>query len=74
MDPSLQEIQRVYLKEWYPRIFPKDQLALRLRELEKADLSMSVSKAVFSYARAAIGGFIVSALLAVIHRRDYIKF
>lgn len=74
MDPEIVEIQRANLAEWYPRIIPKDQLAQRLRELEKADLKMTPSKAIFAYARASIGGFILAALLALVYRRDAIKF
>ncbi|MBR9920213.1 MAG: DUF4199 family protein [Bacteroidetes bacterium] len=73
-DPVLEDIQRASLREWYPRIIPKDQLAEQLRQLETADLKMDPKEAVFAYARAAIGGFIMAAFLAILHRRDSIKF
>ena len=73
-DPSLVEIQREMMREWYPRIIPKDQLAESLRNLENADLRLTFSKASLGFARGAIAGFIWAALFATLHRRDTIKF
>jgi hypothetical protein len=74
LDPSLIEIQRDMMREWYPRIIPKDQLAESLRELENADLSLTFRRASLGFARGAMAGFIWAIVFATLHRRDAQKF
>lgn len=74
LDPELVEVQREMMREWYPRIIPKDKLAESLRELENADLRLTFRRASLGFARGAIAGFIWAAVFAFLHRRDAQKF
>ncbi len=63
-DPGLAEMQKDMMREWLPRITPKDKLQAALKALEESDFSVAPRDAFFSYMRSAIGGFLLAAAVA----------
>jgi len=63
-DPQLAELQKELMREWLPRITPRDKLQKAMETLEAADFSVTPGAAFFSYMRSAIGGFLLAAGLA----------
>ena len=63
-DAHLAELQKEAMREWLPRITPRDKLQKALEALESSDFSVKPADALFSYARSAIGGFVLAAGLA----------
>ena len=63
-DPALAETQKEMMREWLPRITPKDKLRQALKALEESDFVVHPRDAFFSYMRSAIGGFVLAVGLA----------
>ena len=68
IDPGLADIQKQAMADFLPNITMKDQLEQALRDLERQDFSVSAKTAAFGYARAAIGGFILSLGVSYLSR------
>ncbi len=64
LDPQLTAFQKEMMREWLPRITPRDKLQKALEALESSDFSVKPGDALFSYVRSAIGGFLLAAGLA----------
>ena len=64
-DPSLESLQREMMASWLEKVTLKDNLDKALRELEKADLSVTFKTSLLGFARGAIGGFILAVALAL---------
>lgn len=63
-DSELVDLHRAAMEAWLPKVTPKSELARKLRELETIDFSIRFTDVLFGYARGAIAGFLLSAVLA----------
>lgn len=63
-DPELTGLHRAAMEAWLPKVTPKSELAKKLRELEHVDFSIYLGDVAFGYARGAIAGFALAALMA----------
>jgi hypothetical protein len=70
IDPSLAVMQKEAMREMLPKVMPKDELARALEELEKTDMRETLSTVFMGFARGAMGGFILSLIIAYIYKTE----
>ena len=70
VDPGLVDIQMEMAKELYPKLLPKEQAKDMLQTMKREGFEMSIPNLIFAYAKGAIGGFVLSLIIAGITRRE----
>jgi len=70
VDPEMVDIQMEMAKELYPKILPKEQAKDMIQTMKKEGFEMSLPNSIFAYAKGAIGGFVLSLIVAGITRRE----
>ena len=70
VDPGLIETQMEMAKKIYLQFMDEAQAKKMIKEMSKNRFEMSLANVIFEYAKGAIGGFILSLLVAVLIRRE----
>lgn len=69
-DPQLTEIQRELTKEFYEGYYSGSELRKNLKLLEESDFTVTLSTVISGYVKGAIGGFLLSVLIAFLVREE----
>ncbi len=70
VDKGLVDIQMEMAQELYPKLLPEEQAKDLLQTMKKEGFEMSIPNLVFAYAKGAIGGFVLSLIIAGFTRRE----
>ncbi len=70
VDPGLPEIQKELFREFYEVKFKGKALKDQLTQLDAENFQLDASTIIFGFGRGAIGGFILSLLLALAVRQE----
>ncbi len=70
IDPGLIETQMEMAKKVYAQFLDEAQSKKMIKEMAKNRFEMSITNVIFEYAKGAIGGFILSLIVAGLVKRD----